>query len=58
MMKSKNALLAGDGSKGFEFTIGLRRHIEVAFRESVDFVGPDFHPGLPPGEIEIGVMPF
>src|SRR5439155_2697059 len=31
---------------------------EVAFGQAVDFVGPDFHPDLAPGEKDIGVMPL
>src|SRR5262249_36652024 len=58
MVNSANALLAGDGSKRFKFTISLRRHVKIAFREAVDFVCPYFHFALPPREIEIRVVPL
>jgi len=36
--------------------VDFRREDEIAFRKTVDFVGPDLHADLSPGEKNIGMM--
>ena len=45
-----------DAIGGLALKVHLCREDEIALREAINLVGPDFHPHLPPGQLEVGVV--